>query len=180
MPEHTPESLIEGSTILLLKKVETWIPKNYRMITCLPTTFKNLTSIIKDRLYNYFGKNIKAVEQRDVKNDYHGCKHQLMINNAILKNCRKRKKNLSTAWIDYKKVFDSVPHSWIIKYMALYKVHVMITSFIKSNLTRWKINITLVHKQEVLRNRTNQHKSKNIPGRFPIPTTLHNITQSSQ
>ena len=38
-----------------------------------------------------------------------------MINNAVLENSKKRKKNLSTACIDYKKAFDSVPHSWILK-----------------------------------------------------------------
>ena len=60
-----------------------------------------------------------AIEQRDGKKDCYGCKDQLMINNSIPKNCRKRKKNLSTAWDDYKKVFDSVAHSWIIKCMTL-------------------------------------------------------------
>ena len=83
-PEHTPEWLVEDSTILLLKKVETWIPKKYRPIACLPTTFKNLTSIITDKLYNHLEKqNIMAIEQRGGKKDCYGCKDQLMINNAI-------------------------------------------------------------------------------------------------
>ena len=100
-PDHTPEWLVEVSTILLPKKVETCIPKNYRPIACLPTTFKNLISIITDRLYSHLEKqNIMAVEQRCGKNDCCGCKDQLMINNAILENCRKRKKNLSTACFD--------------------------------------------------------------------------------
>ena len=46
-----------------------------------------------------------------------------MINNAILENCKKRKKNMSTAWIDYKKAFDSVSHSWILKCLQMYKIH---------------------------------------------------------
>ena len=55
------------------------------------------------------------------------------------------------SWIDYKKkAFDSVPHSYIIKCMTLYKLHAMITNFIKSSMTRWKTNMTLVHKQGVL------------------------------
>ena len=47
-PSLTPEWLVEGTTNLLPKKEETWIPKNYRPIACLPTTFKILTSVITD------------------------------------------------------------------------------------------------------------------------------------
>ena len=109
-----------------------------------------------------------VIEQRGGKKDCYGCKDKVMINNAILENCRKRKKNLSTAWIDYKEVFDSVPYSWIIKCMTLYKVHLMITNFIKSSMTRWKTNMTPGHNRSS-RNSTNQHKVRNITGRVPIP-----------
>ena len=79
--------------------------------------------MITDSLYNHSEKqNIMAIEQRVAR----------------------------TAWIDYKKAFASVPHSWIIKYMTLYKVHPMITNFIKSIMTRWKTNMTLAHKQGIL------------------------------
>ena len=111
-PSLTPEWLVERTTNLLPKKEETWIPKNYRPIACLPTTFKILTSVITDRLYNHLEKvSIMTPEQRGGKKNCYGCKDQLMINNVILENCKKKKKNLSTAWIDYKKAFDSVPHS---------------------------------------------------------------------
>ena len=63
---------------------------------------------------------------------------------------QEEERNLSTTLIDYKKAFGSVPHFWIIKCMALYKVHPMITNFIKSSMTRWKTNMTLIHKQGVL------------------------------
>ena len=54
-PKQTPDWLV-GATNLLPKKEETWIPKNYRPIACLPTTFKILTSVITDRLYNHLEK----------------------------------------------------------------------------------------------------------------------------
>ena len=147
-PETAPDWLTAGNTILLPKKDETWIPKNYRPIACLPTTFKILTSIITDRLYKHLeDQGIMAKEQRGGKKDCYGCKDQLMINNAILENCRKKQKNLSTAWIDYKKAFDSVPHSWIIKCMEMYKVHPMLTTFIKTTMNDWKTNMTLVHEK---------------------------------
>ena len=100
-PKQTPDWLVEGATNLLPKKEETSIPKNYRPIACLPITFKILMSVITDRLYNHLKKEaIMTPEQRGGKKDCYGCKDQLMIYNAILENCKKRKKNLSTAWID--------------------------------------------------------------------------------
>ena len=42
-PKQTPDWLVEEATNLLPKKEETWIPKNYRPIAYLPTTFKILT-----------------------------------------------------------------------------------------------------------------------------------------
>jgi len=36
----------------------------------------------------------------------------------VLKNCR-RHTNLNMAWIDYKKAYDMVPHSWILESVTL-------------------------------------------------------------
>ena len=81
---------------------------------------------------------------------HYGCKDQLMINNAILENCKKRKKNLSTVWVDYKKAFDSVPHFWILKCLQMYKIHPVFITFIKESMCQWKTNMTLVNKERVL------------------------------
>ena len=150
-PKQTSDWLVEGVTNLLPKKEETWIPKNYRPIACLPTTFKILTSVITDSLYSHLEKEaIMTSQQRGGKKDCYGCKDQLMINHAILENCKKRKKNLSTAWIDYKKAFDSIPHSWILKCFQMYKIHPVLMTFIEESMNQWKTNMTLVHKEEVL------------------------------
>ena len=150
-PQQIPEWLVEGTTNLLPKKEETWIPKNYRPIACLPTTFKILTSVITDRLYNHLeNESIMTPEQRGGKKDCYGCKDQLMINNAILENCKAKKKNVSTAWIDYKKAFDSVPHSWILRCLQMYKIHPVLIEFIEQSMNHWKTNMTLVHKEGVL------------------------------
>ena len=88
-------------------------------------------------------------EQRGGVKDSYGCKDQLMINNTILENCKKRK-NLSTDWIDYKKAFDSVPHSWILKCLQMYKIHPVLITFIEESMSQWNTNMTLVHKEGVL------------------------------
>ena len=40
----------------------------------------------------------------------------------IIENCHNCNTNLSIAWIDYKKVFDSVTHSWIKKCLETFKI----------------------------------------------------------
>ena len=60
---------VEGSTILLPKKVETWLPKNYRPIACLPTTYKILTSILYVRLYHHLNdQDIMAIRSSEDAN----------------------------------------------------------------------------------------------------------------
>ena len=89
-------------------------------------------------------------EQRGGKKDCYGCKDQLMINNAILENCKNRKKSLSTAWIDNKKAFDSVPQSWILKCLQMYKIHPVLIPFIEESMSQWKTNMALVQREGVL------------------------------
>jgi hypothetical protein len=59
--------------------------------------------------------NLLPAEQKGCHSGSKGCKDQLLISKAILKDCKKRRNNLNMAWIDYQKAFDSVPHSWIEK-----------------------------------------------------------------
>ena len=56
-PELTPKWFTQGVTYLLTKSNETNAPKNYRPITCLPTMYKILTSIITERTYSFLDNN---------------------------------------------------------------------------------------------------------------------------
>ena len=73
-----------------------------------------------------------------------------MINKMILENCKKRKRNLSCTWIDYKKVFDSVPHEWILRSLELFKVSPRVAGFLKHNTKNWKALLTLTHESGTL------------------------------
>ena len=63
---------------------------------------------------------------------------------------QEKKKNLSTAWIDYKKAFDRVPHSWILACIRMYKINPALTIFIEASMRQWKTNMVLVHESGVL------------------------------
>jgi hypothetical protein len=62
-----------------------------------------------------------------------------MISKAIYEDCRRRNKNSSIARIDYQKAFDSVPHSWVEKSIALVVVNSKIVRFCKLSMEKWNI-----------------------------------------
>ena len=151
-PETAPEWLTEGTTDLLPKSQETQNPQNYRPITYLTTTYKILTSIITERMYTFLEENsILPQEQKGCKRNSYGCKDQLLINKMILENCRKKSRNLSTAWIDPKKAFDSVPHEWILKAIELYKIFPIISYFLRTSMTKWQTWLFLSHNNGTLK-----------------------------
>ena len=107
-----------------------------------------MTSILTERMYTFLEQNsILPNEQKGCKINSYGCKDQLLINKMILENCKKGKRNLSTAWIDYRKAFDSVPHDWIIKSLELYKISPVISKFLKAGMTNWKTRLLLSHNE---------------------------------
>ena len=153
-PHKCPAWLTTGITFLLPKDGDTSNPKNFRPITCLPTMYKILTSILTDRIYAFLDKNnILPPEQKGCRKESYGCKDQLLINKMIIEEVKSKKKNLSTAWIDYKKAFDSVPHSWILKTLEMYKVCPTIISFIAQSMSTWQTTMHLNHSQGILTSR---------------------------
>ena len=65
--------------------------------------------------------NIIPVEQKGNASNTFGTIDQLIINKMIMEEAKRKKRNISTAWIDYKKAYDSVPHDWIIDSLKIHK-----------------------------------------------------------
>ena len=55
------------------------------------------------------------------------------------------RKKLPTAWIDYKKAFDSVPRSWIRRTLGAHKVCPTTVRFTSESMKSWKTNLHLRH-----------------------------------
>ena len=98
-------------------------------------------------------------EQKGCRRGSYGCKDQLIVNKMILEDCKTRMKNLTTSWIDYRKAFDSVPHSWIIKTLELCKVSPEIIKFMDVNMKNWKTTLLLKHATGTLTSRLIEIKS---------------------
>jgi hypothetical protein len=74
----------------------------------------------------------------------------LCVSDAIYEDCRRRKKNLSRAWIDYKKAFDSVSHSWLEKSIELVGMNSKIVKMCKLSMETWNRMLQLKTKQDVM------------------------------
>ena len=46
------------------------------------------------------------------------------------------------AWVDYKKAYDMVPHSWIIECLEMAQVAGNIISFLQKSTVNWKTELT--------------------------------------
>ena len=66
-----------------------------------------------------------------------------------MKNCKRRMKNLSVAWIDYMKAYDVVPHTWILQCLK----NIKLASNIR-NMTEKFINyceVELISEEEMVK-----------------------------
>ena len=142
--QQAPGWMTTGRTSLVQKdKNKGNIPTNYRPITCLPTMWKLLTSIISERLYTYLEETSTIPnQQKGCKRNCRGTKDQLIIDKMIMKNCKRRKTNLSMAWIDYRKAFDMIPHSWLIECLKIYGAEESTINFLRNTMPNWKTELT--------------------------------------
>ena len=113
------------------------VPSNYRPITCLPTAWKLLSGVIARKVQDHTSSYIDSA-QKGIGKDTRGSKHQLLIDRAVARDSKARQTNLSTAWIDYRKAYDSMPHTWILECLKLYKVNPALRTFIGNSMRHWK------------------------------------------
>ncbi|CAK1580291.1 unnamed protein product [Parnassius mnemosyne] len=66
-----------------------------------------------------------------------GTKKPLLIDAVIGKVVKRNRRNLSAALIDYKKAFDSVPHTWFKRVLELYKIDYTVRDFFGQCMGQW-------------------------------------------
>ncbi|KAJ8736966.1 hypothetical protein PYW07_000237 [Mythimna separata] len=83
-----------------------------------------------------------SASQNGCRNGSRGTKELLLIDIAISQQVRRFRKDMSTCWIDYKKAYDSVPHTWLMRVLELYKVDATLRTFLMSCMRQWR---TVLH-----------------------------------
>ena len=80
-------------------------------------------------------------EQKGGRGKSRGTQDQLLIDKAIIKNCKRRKSNLNMTWVNIRKTNDMVSHSWMIKSIQLVGAAKNIVNLPKESLENWKTNL---------------------------------------
>ena len=55
---------------------------------------------------------------------------------------RATKRNLSVCWIDYKKEYDMVPHSWVLEMFGMVGVAENVRNLLRGSMPDWKTVLT--------------------------------------
>ena len=90
-------------------------------------------------------------EQKGCMANCYGTLDQLLIDQMVLEDAKWNKKNLSCAWIDYRKAFDSIPHDYLIKMLEVHKFDDTIINFFKTSMDIWQTILTINNNSETIR-----------------------------
>ena len=139
-----PAWMVKGRTVMIQKDpAKGKAVSNYRPIACLPLLWKLLTGIFAGKIYDHLLVNdLLPDEQKGCRRNSRGTKDQLLIDKAVLKEARAKQRFLSIAWIDYRKAYDMLPHSWILETLGLIKVAKNIDGLLRGSMKDWKTVLT--------------------------------------
>ena len=85
--------------------------------------WKILTAQIREEInYSLTSRGLFPDEQKGCRKGSRGTAELLYIDQYIINESKTRRKNQAMAWIDNKKAYDMVPHSWIINSLKIYKM----------------------------------------------------------
>ena len=79
-------------------------------------------------------------EQKGCRRQKRETKDELLIDKMVIRNCSRRLTNLAMGWIDYKKVYDMIPHSWILKRLKMFGVASNII-IIEKAMEKWNVDL---------------------------------------
>ena len=138
------EKWVSRGIFALIPKDGEWAVSNQRPITCLNTFYKWLISILlifhNDHVKKY---QLLQIDQRWAKSNYTGTVNNLLVEYTVLWDAALKHRNLFCFWIDVKKSFDSVSHSWLIRMLELHRFPSKIVNIFRNIINSWSVQISI-------------------------------------
>ena len=141
---NAPDWMTTGRTLLCLKDPKQGsLVSNFRPIACLLLMWKLLKGVLAEELYHHLDENkLMPVEQTSGRKGSRGTKDQLLIEKMVIQYCKRRLTGLGVAWVDYKKAYDMIPHSWIETTLEMFGVADNVRNLGKESTQKWNTELT--------------------------------------
>ena len=137
-----PGWLIHGRTVMIPKEGCVGEPEQFRPITCLNTTYKLLTGAASKVLMHHADRfQLLPVEQKALRKGRRGCLDALAIDLAVIKERKDKEKDMSVAWLDFRKAYDLVLHRVILDTVKSCKAPRWIQNLLRTVMPEWKTTI---------------------------------------
>ena len=93
---------------------------NYCPIACVNLLRKLKTGIIADKLYQHLeNENLLLAERKGGRHFFRSTKLELLIDTVVFMNFKRKETIVNRAWLDFRKSYDMVRHSWIMETLIL-------------------------------------------------------------
>ena len=138
-----PEWMTVSRTILCQKDpTKEKEVSNFRPISCLPLMWKLMTSILANSMLVYLEENsLLPSEQKGCRRKSRGTEDQLLIDQMVLRDCKRRHTNLAMVWLDNRKAYDMVSHSWVLECMEMFGTADNVRKFVAGSMNSWKTKL---------------------------------------
>ena len=146
-------------------------------ITCLLMMWKILMAQNREEIYeSLIYRGLFPEEQNGCHKGNRDREELLYIDQHIINDSKTRRKNLTMAWIDYKKAYDMIPQSWTAHCFKMNKMPDEVIKFIEKN------NRNMVSRIDSRRKNLSRSEDpeRYIPGWFTITITICNSDNATQ
>ena len=130
----------ENNLLMQKDKEKGKAASNYRPITCLPLIWKLLTGVIA-KVFGFLDTNLLLPQEQKRCRRKSRRTNDLLFTDKIMREIKMRKRNLSMAWIDYKKADDIVPHSRIIDCLETVGINEKIRRLLAESIKSWQVEL---------------------------------------
>ena len=114
--------------------------------------YKWYTSALRIFLNDYKDKyNLMQMDQRGAKAKCSGTLDNLLIDDMVLKDAHDGKRNLACCWVDVRKAYDSLSHSWMKRMLQIHRFPTKLQITIGKIMSAWNIELAIpLEKEDVI------------------------------
>ena len=98
--------------------------------------------------------NLMQIDQRGAKSECSGTTDNLLLDDTILRDAIMHRRNVSCAWLDVRKAFDSLSHSFLKRVIAIHQFPSKLTRALWTVMENWFVKIDIPTATGIIQSRT--------------------------